>query len=201
MLKKRLSTYRQLTLRQAQESSRRLAPQPERVGLDTIGWLTGNPPASPLATLAWYLAAILRDALRSAWSSNPQVRHTKRPRERRLLRAVCPHRLHAWEVCRGSTATTVQPRSSALYPIKPLSLANDQACMRRLVWVRRLAFTRFLMSVRFSSTIVPPGSTDWTICVLSTWSQSRRKRACRRRTRARWRFALRVPFCCKARLR
>src|SRR6266542_4570699 len=161
MLKKRLSTYRQLTLRQAQESSRRLAPQPERVGLDTIGWLTGNPPASRIATLAWYLAAILRAALRSAWSSNPHARHTKRPRERRLLRAVCPQQLQACEVCRGSTATTVQPRSSALYAIKLFNCANDHECTRRLVSVLRLTFVRLRMSARFSKTIVAPGATDW----------------------------------------
>src|SRR4051794_2830045 len=39
--------------------TRRLAPQPKRIRSDTIGWLTVNPPASRLATLAWYLAAIL----------------------------------------------------------------------------------------------------------------------------------------------
>src|SRR6266545_6690120 len=165
MLKKRLSTYRQLTLRQAQESSRRLAPQPERVGLDTIGWLTGNPPASRLATLAWYLAAILRAALRSACSSYPQARHTKRPRERRLLRAACPQQLHACEVCRGSTATTVHPRSSALYATKDFNWANDHECTRRLLSVLRLTDVRFRMSVRFSSTIAAPGSTDAAICL------------------------------------
>src|SRR5215210_5359031 len=68
---------------------------PNEFGSDTIGWLTFSPPASPLATLAWYLAAILRAAFRSACSSNPHFRHTKRPLERRLLRAVCPQQLQA----------------------------------------------------------------------------------------------------------
>jgi hypothetical protein len=133
---------------------------------DTIGWLTISPPEPDIPEPAWYLAAILRAALRSACSSKPQARHTKRPRDRRLLRAVCPHWLHAWEVCRGSTATTVQPRASALYAIKDFSCANDHECTRRLVSVLRLTFERFRISVKFSSTSVAPGSAAATICLL-----------------------------------
>jgi cellulose biosynthesis protein BcsQ len=48
---------------------------------------------------------------------------------------------------------------------------------------------------------VAPGSADKAICLESTWSQSRRKRACLWRTRLRWRLAERLPFVCSARLR
>src|SRR6266545_3304533 len=142
--------------------------RPNKSAVETIGWLIGSPLAGDLPPPARYLAAIFRAPFRSALSRKPHCRHQKSLWERRLLRAVCPQQLHLCEVCRGSTATTVQPRSSALYAMKPFNWANDQECMRRLVVVLRRAFVRFLMFVRFSRTIVLPGSTDWTICLLRT---------------------------------
>src|SRR5439155_27197790 len=106
---------------------------------------------------------------RSALRRTPHCRHQKSLCERRLLRAVCPQQLQRCEVCRGSTATTVQPRSSALYSTLALRLKNGQLCMRRLA-CRCLTlffpcFLRLRMSFRFSSTIVAPISTAPTICL------------------------------------
>src|SRR5262245_46808685 len=135
-------------------------PEARGNGLDTIGWLTLSPPTAVLPPSAWYLAAMLRAAFRSALRSNPHYRQINTLWERRLVRATCPQQLHVCEVCWGSTPATLQPRSSALYPIKPLSCANDQECILRLVDDRLLAFIPLRMSLRFSSTIVPPVSTD-----------------------------------------
>ena len=41
-----------------------------------------------------------------------------------------------------------------------LRLANGHECILRFVCVRRFAFIRLRMSLRFSSTIIPPGSAD-----------------------------------------
>jgi hypothetical protein len=71
----------------ARVKTQRLAPQPEPVGLDTIGWLTLNPPASPLATLAWYLAAILRAAFSRRFG--------------RADRRYQPDRVHTWRYSEG----------------------------------------------------------------------------------------------------
>jgi hypothetical protein len=86
-------------------------------------------------------------------------------RERRLVRAVCPHREHRCEACRGLTAATVQPRSSALYAMNLLSCAKLHPWNRRFCLpLRCRALAR--MPVRRSTAIMAPGPTLLTICLL-----------------------------------
>ncbi len=74
-------------------------------------------------------------------------------------------------------------------------------CPRRLVSVLRPIVVRLRISVKFSSTIVAPGSTEATICLAQDVVGVPPKRACFRRNRFRRRFAERgAAFCCEGTL-
>src|SRR5437879_2389801 len=75
---------------------------------------------------------MLRAALRSAWSPNPQARQQNSAWDLRLAASVWPHDEHRRLVSRGFTRISSRPASSALYATIPMRPPHAAARMSRL---------------------------------------------------------------------